>query len=88
MQEQKTTISLNIETPEADPTALYLVDWEQVKSVNDLMVIIASLGISFSPHHPAWERIKHLMDYSNPVKAQAPQMPEKKELKLPKLKTL
>jgi len=87
MQEQKTTISLNIETPEADQTALYLIDWEKVNSVNDLMVIIASLGISFSPLHPAWDRIKHLMDYSNPVKPQV-QQPEKKELKLPKLKTL
>lgn len=88
MEEQKTTISLNIETPEADPNALYLVDWEKVTSVNDLMIIIASLGISFSPHHPAWERIKYLVDYSNPVKAQTPKMPEKKDLKLPKLKTL
>lgn len=88
MQEQKTKISLNIETPEADPTALYLVDWEKVNSVNELMVIIASLGISFSPHHPSWHRIKHLMDYSNPVKQQAQTPPEKKELKLPKLKTL
>ncbi len=89
MQEQKTTISLNIETPEADANSLYLIDWSKVTDINDLFIIIASLGVSFSPLHPSWTRIKHLMDYENPVPN--PQMqgkPEKKEIKLPKLKSL
>ncbi len=50
------------------------------------MLIVASLGISFSPHHPAWDMIKGFIDYSNPVNPN-PQ-PQKQELKMPKLKTL
>jgi hypothetical protein len=88
MQEQKTTISLQQELPPADMNALYLIDWEKVTSVNDLMVIIASLGISFSPHHPAWDRIKGLVDYNNPVVPQSKQVPESKEIKLPKIKQI
>lgn len=88
---EQTTISLQQPTQEVDMNALYLIDWEKVKTPNDLMLIVASLGISFSPHHPAWEMIKGFIDYANPVKPNVPQkqeMPKAKELKLPKLKTL
>jgi hypothetical protein len=50
------------------------------------MKIIASLGVSFSPHHPGWNMIKHLMDYDNPVN-QNPE-PKKESIELPKLKSL
>jgi len=87
-QMEQTTISLQQQTPEVDQSALYLIDWEKVKTPNDLMLIVASLGISFSPLHPAWDMIKGFIDYTNPVKPNVPQMPEKKEMKLPKLKTI
>lgn len=81
---EKNTISL---AQEVDMNALYFIDWQKVSSVNDLVLIIASLGVSFSPHHPAWEQIKHLADLSNPIKAGQPQATPK-EIKLPKLKQL
>ena len=87
---EETTITLQQPTPEVDKNALYLIDWNKVTTPNDLMLIVASLGISFSPLHPAWDMIKGLIDYANPVypnQQQAP-MPEKKEIKLPKIKTL
>jgi hypothetical protein len=74
--------------------SLYFIDWPNVTSVNDLFLIIASMGLSFSPHHPGWDNIKHLMDYSNPValpqqqptqKAEAPKF---EKMELPKLKTV
>jgi len=80
------TITLQQELPTPDKNALYLIDWEKVKTPNDLMLIVASLGMSFSPHHPAWEMIKGFVDYTNPVNPN-PQ-PKKEELKMPKLKTL
>lgn len=83
---EKTTIELQREWPATDKEALYLVDWNEVKSMNDLVLIIASLGVSFSPHHPGWDMIKHLIDYSNPIKPNIPQ--EAKPVNLPKLKTL
>ena len=49
-------------------------------------MIIASLGISMSPMHPAWKQIEHLMDLDRPVKPGQPNQPEMKELELPKLK--
>jgi hypothetical protein len=48
------------------------------------------MGLSFSGHHPHFEAVKHLLDLSNPIKTNqpAPPQPEKKDLKLPKLKQL
>lgn len=88
MQEQKATLDLNPPLPQPDMNSLYFVDWDKIKSVNELMLIIASLGISFSPHHPAWNSIKHLVDYTNPVNPQVPQQPKQMDMKLPKLKTV
>lgn len=85
MQETKITLDNPI-LPKPDMDSLYLVDWNKVTSVNELMKIIASLGVSFSPHHPGWNMIKHLMDYDNPVN-QNPE-PKKESIELPKLKSL
>lgn len=73
-----------------DKDALYFVDWEAMKGVEDLVLIFACMGLSFSGHHPHFETIKHLLDLSNPVSTgqPAPKQPEKKDLKLPKLKQL
>ena len=86
MQTTKTTLSLqqNIELPEADKNSLYFIDWTKVNNVNDLMVIIASMGISFSPYHPAWDRIKGFVDYSNPMPL--PNQPKAEPINLPKIK--
>ena len=55
--------------------------------INDLVLIIASLGISLSPTHPAWPQIEHLMDLDRPIKQGEPQ-PQMKPLELPKLKQI
>jgi hypothetical protein len=82
---EETTIKLAIDESKVDKDALYFIDWQKVKSVNDLLLIIASLGMSFSPTHPAWEQIKYLADLDRPIKQGQP-APEMAELKLPKLK--
>jgi hypothetical protein len=51
-------------------------------------MIIASLGISMSPMHPAWKQIEHLMDLDRPVKPGEPNQPEMKPVELPKLKKI
>ena len=70
--------------------ALYLVDFSKMTGVEDLVLIFASMGLSFSGHHPHFETIKHLLDLSNPVipNQPAPPQPEAKSIKLPKLKQL
>ena len=67
METIKTTLDFTQSLPKADPNSLYFIDWSKINNVNDLMIIIAAMGISFSPHHPAWERIKGFVDYSNPI---------------------
>ena len=83
MNEQKTTITLD---KAIDKDALYFIDWSKLKDINDLIMIIASLGISMSPMHPAWKQIEHLMDLDRPVKPGQPNQPEMKPVELPKLK--
>jgi hypothetical protein len=75
---------------EINKDALYFVDWEAMKGVEDLVLIFACMGLSFSGRHPHFETIKHLLDLSNPVNPNqpAPKQPEKADLKLPKLKQL
>ena len=70
--------------------ALYLVDWESLKGVEDLVLIFASMGLSFSGRHPHFDTIKHLLDLNNPVIPNQPMnaQPQKSDLKMPKLKQL
>ena len=82
---EKTTITLD---KPIDKDALYFIDWSKLKDINDLIMIIASLGISLSPMHPSWKQVEHLMDLSRPVKPGQPNQPEMKELTLPKLKQI
>jgi hypothetical protein len=75
---------------EINKDALYLVDFSKMNGVEDLVLIFASMGLSFSGHHPHFETIKHLLDLTNPVMTNqpAPQQPKAEDLKLPKLKQL
>lgn len=77
-----------VETSEVDKDALYFVDWQNLKGVEDLVLIFACMGLSFSGHHPHFETIKHLLDLSNPVKTNqpTPTQPKAADLKLPKMK--
>jgi len=75
---------------EINKDALYLVNWEALTGVEDLVLIFASMGLSFSGHHPHFETIKHLLDLTNPVMPNGgvPQQPKAESIKLPKLKQL
>jgi hypothetical protein len=75
---------------EVNKDALYLVDFAKMNGVEDLVLVFASMGLSFSGHHPHFETIKHLLDLSNPIKPNQPmpEQPKAEDLKLPKLKSL
>jgi hypothetical protein len=85
---EQTTITL--EGTPVNKDALYLVDFAKMNGVEDLVLVFASMGLSFSGHHPHFETIKHLLDLSNPVQPNGaiPQQPKAENLKLPKLKSL
>ena len=82
------TMGSTLDTPQIDKDALYFVDWQNLKGVEDLVLIFACMGLSFSGHHPHFETIKHLLDLSNPVKTNqpTPAQPKAVDLKLPKMK--
>jgi hypothetical protein len=94
MQTEKATLDerfgYKVEGIELDKDALYFVDWQNLKGVEDLVLIFACMGLSFSGHHPHFETIKHLLDLSNPVKPPqgVPAQPKAEDIKMPKLKTL
>lgn len=86
MSETTTTLA----GTEVNKDALYMVDFTKMNGVEDLVLVFASMGLSFSGHHPHFETIKHLLDLSNPVvpNGGVPPQPKKMDLKLPKIKKL
>lgn len=70
-----------------DGNAVYLIDFSKLESVNDLILILGAMGISFSPHHPHWELVKKFANLENPIYPNQQIQPQKPaEIKLPKLK--
>ena len=86
MSETKITLA----GTEVNKDALYLVDFSKMNGVEDLVLVFASMGLSFSGHHPQFETIKHLLDLSNPINTNAavPPQPKAEDLRLPKLKPI
>jgi hypothetical protein len=83
---ETTKISLAGTQPQIDPNSIYMVDWTKMQSVNDMVLVLASMAIAFPGNHPNIEMIKHLLNLEQPVPQ--PQQHVAKELKLPKLKTI
>lgn len=81
----KANLDGTIAQPQIQPNAVYLVDFSKMQRVEDLISILAAVGFSFSPQHPQFGNIQHLLDLNRPIEIQQPQ-PQQKEMKLPKLK--
>jgi hypothetical protein len=73
-------------TENIDENSVYLIDFSKITSVNDLVLILASVGFSFSPKHPQFQNIKQFLALDNPIPINMPQQPKQAEIKLPKLK--
>jgi hypothetical protein len=50
-----------------NPNAYYFVNWNKLQNIQDLILILASVGFNFSPSHPAFEDIKHLLELDKPA---------------------
>ena len=68
-----------------DENSIYMVDWSKMTSVNDMILILASMAIGFPGNHPNIEALKPFLNLENPIKQQTPQQ---KSVELPKLKSL
>lgn len=84
MKLEKGTLDFSEQT--IDPNAVYMVDWTKMQSVNDMVLVLASMAIAFPGNHPSIELLKPLLDLTNPMQKQhQPQQPAKVDLKMPKL---
>lgn len=69
-----------------DENAVYMVDWSKMTSVNDMILILASMAIGFPGNHPNIQSLKPFLNLQSPIKRE-PQ-PEMKSVELPKLKKI
>ena len=76
------TFGYKLETLEIDKDAVYMVDWSKMTSVNDMILILASMAIGFPGNHPNIEQLKPFLNLETPIKRE----PQQKEVALPKLK--
>lgn len=47
--------------------ALYLIDFSKLKDVNDLILILSSLGLTMSSKHPFFEQVKKFLVLDQPI---------------------
>lgn len=86
--QQPTKATLDFGSKPIDNDALYLVDFSKMTSVNDLVMILAAMHISFEASHPQFDLIKQFLNLDNPIKLNRQQPTQQKEMVLPKLKTI
>ncbi len=46
---------------------LYLIDFSKLKDVNDLILILSSLGLTMSSKHPFFENVKQFLVLDQPI---------------------
>ena len=83
---EATKFTLQGTPTQIDPNSIYMVDWSKMQSVNDMVLVLASMAIAFPGNHPNIEMIKHLLNLDQPVSQTPPVTPAKKDINLPKLK--
>ena len=46
----------------------YIVDFSKVKTTEEILLIIASMGVVLSADNPLYPQLEHLLDKDNPIK--------------------
>jgi hypothetical protein len=55
----------------------YMVDFTKLTNVNDLVVILSAMGISFPGNHPFIQQIKPFLNLDNPFPLQQPNIEDR-----------
>ena len=63
-------------TTEIKKDHAYLVDFSKLASVNDLILILSAMGISFPGNHPFINEVKPFLNLENPFPLEQPKKPE------------
>jgi hypothetical protein len=66
MIEVKSTLSGETKV-DLKPNHLYMIDWSKLESVNDLVLILASMGVVFPSDHPNIEQLIKFLNVDNPI---------------------
>jgi hypothetical protein len=78
--------TLDGSSPKVKPNSLYLIDFTKLQSVNDLVTVLAAIGLSIPANHPNFEHVKQFLNLDNPIHLNVERSAESKEMSLPKLK--
>jgi len=73
MEFQQTTGSLNLEeslNKTTNEEIFYFIDFSKLRSVEDLITVMAAMGFGLSNKHFQFENIKQFLDLDRPVRAQ------------------
>jgi len=46
----------------------FIIDFARVKTIEELVLIIASMGVVLSTDNPLYPQLEHLLDKENPIK--------------------
>ena len=71
--------------PQIYENALYYIDFSKLQRIEDLILILAAIGFTFSPKHPHFELLKPFMNLGAPIFPNGNQ-PVKHDISLPTLK--
>jgi hypothetical protein len=63
-------------TTEIKEDHAYLVDFSKLNSVNDLILVLSGMGISFPGNHPFIQQIKPFLNLENPFPLEQPKKAE------------
>ena len=74
-----------------DANKAYVVDFSRLQSVNDLMLVLSGLGITYPGNHPLIEHLKPFLNLENPIdipqQQQKQSIPQQKSSFVPLRKT-
>ena len=59
--------TLNGVSGKIDETKAYMVDFSRLQSVNDLMIVLSGLGITYPGNHPLIEHLKPFLNLDSPL---------------------
>ena len=58
------------ETTNTNQETFYYINFSKLSNVNDLVLVLASMGFGLSDKNPGFEQVKQFLDLDKPVRLQ------------------
>lgn len=65
---EKTKFTLDYPRLNKKEKEYYIIDFAKVKTIEELVLIIASMGVVISTDNPLFAQLEHLVDKEHPIK--------------------